>query len=93
MMVTTALHHNAALLVKEGEGWALLSGCCVSGGMGWRGGRVGRPAWGSCIPSRARGLKSRVSCCFWGVESVLLFFCWSCFCILAVRMPIFFTLS
>ena len=51
--------------------------------------------WGNCIPSKLMGEKLFM---LFSPFSVLLgvsefFFCCSCFCMLAVSIPIFFTLS
>lgn len=56
---------------------------------------VGRVDWGNCIPSKLMGEKLFM---LFSPFSVLLgvsefFFCCSCFCMLAVSIPIFFTLS
>ena len=51
-------------------------------------GTWGNPDWGSCIPNRLIG------CMLLSMYLVSdAFFCCSCFCMFAVRMPIFFTLS
>ena len=71
----------------------VLLSVCVTG-TGWRGGSAGSPAWGSCMPSRLMGSRVPGSAAFCGVSGPAPFpFCCSCFCMLAVRIPIFFTLS
>ena len=56
---------------------------------------VGRVDWGSCIPSKLMGEKlDMLFIPFSDLDGVSeFFFCCNCFCMLAVSIPIFFTLS